>query len=113
MKFAWYFAPVIVTAMLITLSTAVFASLASKTWPGSDEAKQLVKETILIGMMASPYAIGWTMNEQLLEHYRESREAGITGHEITLTAASMNWDHLTQAAQGINGEIRYPIVSLS
>lgn len=43
-------------------------------------------------MMASPYGTGWTKNEQLLEYYRESREGGITGHEITLPAASMNWD---------------------
>jgi membrane dipeptidase len=73
-----------------------FASLAAKIWPTSDKAKQFVKDTIVIGMMASPYGTGWTKNEQLLEYYRESREAGITGHEMTLTAASQNWDVLLQ-----------------
>ena len=57
---------------------------------------KFVKDTIVIGMMASPYGTGWTKNEQLLEYYRESRDAGITGHEVTLTAASMNWDDLMQ-----------------
>lgn len=76
--------------------TPLFASLASKKWPASEEAKKFVKETIVIGMLASPYGTGWTKNEQLLEYFRESREAGITGHEMTLTAASMNWDNLMQ-----------------
>ena len=83
-----------ITVLLIVFSNTAFASLASKKWPASDKAKQFVKDNIVIGMMASPYGTGWTKNEQLLEYYRESREAGVTGHEITLTAASMNWDAL-------------------
>ncbi|ADN75336.1 peptidase M19 renal dipeptidase [Ferrimonas balearica DSM 9799] len=70
------------------------ASLEAKRWPASDKAKAFVKETIVLGMMASPYGTGWTENSQLLEYYRESRAAGITGHEITRTAASQNWDEL-------------------
>jgi membrane dipeptidase len=77
-------------------STSVHASLAAKKWPATQAAKDFVKETIVIGMMASPYGTGWTKNEQLLKYYQESRDAGITGHEITLTAASMNWDDLMQ-----------------
>ncbi|MGB6289313.1 MAG: membrane dipeptidase [Desulfobulbales bacterium] len=80
----------------ILAATPVLASLESKKWPASDKAKQFVKDTIVIGMMASPYGTGWTKNEQLLEYYRESRDAGITGHELTLTAASMNWDDLME-----------------
>jgi len=86
----------LITVLLVASSTSAFASLASKTWPASDKAKQFVKDTIVIGMMASPYGTGWTKNEQLLEYYRESRDAGITGHELTLTAASHNWDVLMQ-----------------
>ena len=82
-------------ALFIVVGTA-HASVESKTWPASDKAEQFVKDTIVIGMMASPYGTGWTKNEQLLEYYRESREAGITGHEITLTAASQNFDVLLQ-----------------
>ena len=78
------------------ISSISFASLASKNWPASDKAKQFVKDTIVIGMMASPYGTGWTKNEQLLKYYRESRGAGITGHEMTLTAASQNFDVLLQ-----------------
>ena len=36
--------------------------------------------------------------EQLLTCFQEARDAGITGHEMTLTAASMNWDNLPAAA---------------
>ena len=85
------------TIMVVLMIAGVsHASLKSKTWPASDKAKQFVKETIVIGMMASPYGTGWTKNEQLLEYYRESRDTGITGHEVTLTAASQNWDVLMQ-----------------
>ena len=88
--------PVITTLTLLALSTPAFASLAAKTWPASDEAKQFVKDTIVIGMLASPFGTGWTKNEQLLTYFQEARDAGITGHEMTLTAASMNWDNLLQ-----------------
>ncbi|WP_439108145.1 hypothetical protein [Congregibacter sp.] len=41
------------------LSTAN-ASLDAKFWPASDKAAQFVKDTVVIGMLASPYGIGWT-----------------------------------------------------
>ena len=81
---------------ILALANPSFASLAAKTWPASDEAKEFVKDTIVIGMLASPYGTGWTKNEQLLTYFQEARNAGITGHEMTLTAASMNWDNLMQ-----------------
>jgi membrane dipeptidase len=88
--------PVAAALTILALSTSAFASLAAKTWPASDEARQFVKDTIVIGMLASPHGTGWTDNEQLLTYFQEARDAGITGHEMTLTAASMNWDNLMQ-----------------
>ena len=35
-------------------STPGLASVESKTWEASEEAKQFVKDTIVIGMLASP-----------------------------------------------------------
>jgi membrane dipeptidase len=84
-----------VSTLLVATNTAN-ASLVAKHWPASDEARQFVKDTIVIGMLASPYGTGWTKNEQLLTYFQEARDAGITGHEMTLTAASMNWDNLMQ-----------------
>ncbi|MBE9563861.1 MAG: membrane dipeptidase, partial [Proteobacteria bacterium] len=86
----------ILLALTIAMSVAStgHASLAAKHWPASDKAKQFVKDTIVIGMLASPYGTGWSKNEQLLTYFKEAREAGITGHEMTLPAASMNWDAL-------------------
>ena len=48
----------------------------------------------MIGFLASPYGAGWTKNQELLDYFEESRAAGITGHDMTLTAASMNFDDL-------------------
>jgi membrane dipeptidase len=70
------------------------ASDNSKTWPASDEARQFVKDTIVLGMLASPYGTGWTENKQLLDYFALARENGITGHEMTLTAASMTYNDL-------------------
>ena len=44
----------IVSLILMLPHATATASLASKTWPASDEARQFVKDTIVIGMMASP-----------------------------------------------------------
>ena len=95
---------------LTLLTMALFsgighASLNSKTWPASDKARQFVKDTIVIGMMASPYGTGWSSNEQLLQYYQEARDAGITGHEITLTAltrcaCSSRYGKVQQKASG-------------
>jgi membrane dipeptidase len=86
-------------ACLTTAAPSAWASLAAKHWPASQEAQQFVRDTIVIGMLASPYGTGWTSNEQLLDYFAEARNAGITGHEMTLTAASMNWDDLMQQHQ--------------
>ncbi|WP_299351563.1 membrane dipeptidase [uncultured Shimia sp.] len=81
-------------ALTAALAGIAFASDNSKTWPASDEAKQFVKDTIVIGMLASPYGTGWTENKQLLDYFALARENGITGHEMTLTAASMTFNDL-------------------
>ena len=82
-------------ALLLTVSTS-HASVESKTWEASEEAKQFVKDTIVIGMLASPYGTGWTKYKQMQDYFALSRESGITGHEMTLTAASMNFDDLLE-----------------
>ena len=96
MKLSMRIIPLVAVVTILALSTAAFASLTAKTWPATDDAKQFVKDTIVIGMLASPYGTGWTKNEQLMTYFQEARNAGITGHEMTLTAASMNWDNLMQ-----------------
>jgi len=85
------FIGIIVSIMFASSSQA---SLEGKVWPASDKAKQFVKDSIVIGFLASPYGAGWTSNKQLLDYFEESRQAGITGHAMTLTAASMNFDDL-------------------
>jgi len=78
------------------LATASIASDESKTWDASDEAKQFVKETIVLGMLASPYGTGWTDYDQLHTYFERARENGITGHEMTLAAADMSFETLLE-----------------
>ena len=68
------------------------ASMESKTWPASEKAKKFVKDTIVIGFFASPHGIGWTKDEHLHNYLEDSREAGITGHSMTLTAVGHTFD---------------------
>ncbi|WP_104028204.1 dipeptidase [Vibrio jasicida] len=71
---------------------STYASVESKTWPASDKAKAFVQDTIVIGMLASPYGAGWTDDQQLLDYFQLARDNGITGHEYTITAADHNFD---------------------
>jgi membrane dipeptidase len=71
---------------------STYASVESKTWSASDKAKAFVQDTIVIGMLASPYGAGWTDDQQLLDYFQLARDNGITGHEYTITAADHNFD---------------------
>ncbi len=82
--------------LLVLLAGTTHASVESKTWPASEKAKQFVKDTIVIGMLASPYGTGWTDYAQLHDYFALARENGITGHEMTLAAADMNFDVLLE-----------------
>ncbi|MEM7461485.1 MAG: membrane dipeptidase [Pseudomonadota bacterium] len=88
----------ILTLIVIVIlnASAVTASEESKTWPASDKAKQFVKDTIVLGMLASPYGTGWTENKQLHTYFARARENGITGHEMTLAAADMSFETLLE-----------------
>lgn len=83
----------------LLLPPASFASEESKTWPASDKAKQFVKETIVIGFFASPHGTGWTKPKHLHDYTQRSRDAGITGHDMTLAAGSYTWDQYLNELQ--------------
>ena len=92
MKHILQLSSLIVAAILLAVSAPAMASLESKTWPASGKAKQFVKDTVVIGFFASPFGTGWTKAEHLHEYTQRSREAGITGHDMTLAAGSYTWD---------------------
>ena len=75
------------------LVTILHAGEESKTWPASDKAKQFVKETVVIGFFASPWGTGWTKDEHLHDYLERSRDAGITGHDMTLAAGAYTFDN--------------------
>lgn len=78
--------------LTVCFSGTSLASEESKSWDASPEAKQFVQDTVVIGMLASPYGTGWTKYEQLHTYFERARENGITGHEMTLAAADMTWE---------------------
>ena len=82
-------------ACLFSVSVS-YASIESKTWPASNKAQQFVKDTIVIGMLASPYGTGWTDYQELNDYFALARKNGITGHEVTLTAAGMTFEDLLE-----------------
>lgn len=88
----------LVSAFLLgtAIATAAPASEESKTWKASDEATKFVRDTIVIGMLASPYGTGWTEYDQLHTYFGRARENGITGHEMTLAAADMTFETLLE-----------------
>ena len=55
-----------------------------------------MQDTIVLGMLASPYGTGWTEDEQLHTYFQRARDNGITGHEMTLAAADMSFDTLLE-----------------
>lgn len=80
-------------ALAITaLGSTARAGEESKTWPASDKAKQFVQDTIVIGFFASPWGTGWTKDEHLHNYLKRSRDAGITGHDMTLAAGGYTFD---------------------
>lgn len=82
--------------LFVGSTVPVWASEDGKTWDASDEAKQFVQDTIVLGMLASPYGTGWTEYEQLHLCFDRARESGITGHEMTLAAADMSFETLLE-----------------
>jgi hypothetical protein len=51
---------ILVTVALLAAALTAQASIETKTWPASDEAQQLVKDTIVVGFFATPWMAGWT-----------------------------------------------------
>ncbi|MCP4898466.1 MAG: dipeptidase [bacterium] len=85
---------VLALALLATsFGSSGFAGEESKTWPASEKAQQFVKDTIVVGFFASPGGAGWTEDAHLHDYLQRSRDAGITGHSMTLAAASHTFEN--------------------
>lgn len=69
----------ILLGLFVISTTPALASEESKTWDASDEAKQFVQDTIVLGMLASPYGTGWTEYEQLHTYFTAHEAAGLPG----------------------------------
>jgi membrane dipeptidase len=69
------------------------ASEETRSWPASEEAKQFVRDTIVVGFFASPWGTGWTEDAHLHDYLARARDAGITGHSMTLGAGTHTWEN--------------------
>ena len=81
-----------ITMGIVLVAGTVQGGEESKTWPASDKARQFVKDNIVIGFFASPWGTGWTEDKHLHDYLQRSRDAGITGHDMTLAAGSYTFD---------------------
>ena len=91
---------VIGLALLITgQSVDIPESEESKTWPASEQAKEFVKENIVIDFFASPYGVGWNKPEHLHDYIGRAMETGVTGVSATLAATYFTWDQFLQEQQ--------------
>ncbi|RLA38610.1 MAG: dipeptidase [Gammaproteobacteria bacterium] len=59
-------------------------SIESKSWEASNQAKQFVKNNIVLDFIAGPWGLGWLEEPQLHEYFGRAIETGITGASITL-----------------------------
>lgn len=89
----------LITLLALLFPGSILASVESKTWDASDKAKQFVKDTVVIGFFASPFGTGWTKPKHLHEYTQRSRDAGITGHSMTIAAGSYTWDQYMNELQ--------------
>ncbi|MBD3856753.1 MAG: dipeptidase, partial [Acidobacteria bacterium] len=76
--------PLVLAILATIFGSFTFAGEESKTWPASEKAKQFVEDSIVIGFLASPWGAGWTEDAHLHDYLQRSRDAGITGHSMTL-----------------------------
>ncbi len=86
MKNLKFIVPILIIGFIITAFMSP-PSEESKTWKATDKAKEFVKETIVLGFFATSY----TEDKHLHDYLNRSRAAGITGHSMTLAAASPTW----------------------
>jgi len=85
---------------LLTTAAAIIAIMAGicqaseegKTWPASDNAKQFVKDTIIVEFYAPPFGVGWDDPAQMHTYMERAIDAGITAVSITLAPTYFTWD---------------------
>ena len=76
----------IAIALSIAVSASALASVESRTWDASPEAKKFVKDNIQIDFYASPYGIGWTEEKQVVDYVKRAHKTGISGASSTVSA---------------------------
>ena len=74
-------------------------SIESKEWSASNEAKEFVKQSIVLDFFASPFGTGWTKPAELLDYLARARAAGVTGHSMTIAQADDNWETFLKSHQ--------------
>jgi len=82
-------------AVTTALQPRLRMSDESKTWPASDKAMALVKDSIVVDFFASPYGVGWNKPEHLHNYIDRAMEAGITGTSATLAATYYTWEQFS------------------
>ncbi|WP_117232838.1 dipeptidase [Vibrio maerlii] len=73
---------------IASASSSVIASVETKDWyeDASPEAKQYVKDNIVLDFYASPFGTGWDKDSEVAQYINLAHDRGVTGASITLGA---------------------------
>ncbi|CAM4221960.1 dipeptidase [Vibrio neonatus] len=102
---------------IASLSATAVASIETKDWYGyaSPEAKQFVKDNIVLDFYASPAGTGFSKDSEVAQYIDLAHERGITGASVTIAAPNtpnmlaFKSEHgkWTKASSAANTPIRY------
>lgn len=79
---------IFLATIIASLSTTAAASIETKDWYefASPEAKEFVKDNLVLDFYASPSAVGFTADSEVAQYIDLAHERGVTGASVTIAA---------------------------
>ncbi|GLR74102.1 dipeptidase [Aliivibrio sifiae] len=79
---------ILLATVIASLSTTAAASIETKDWYefASPEAKEFVKDNLVLDFYASPSAVGFTSDSEVAQYIDLAHERGVTGASVTIAA---------------------------
>jgi membrane dipeptidase len=79
---------IFLATIIASLSTTAAASIETKDWYefASPEAKEFVKDNLVLDFYASPSAVGFTADSEVAQYIDLAHKRGVTGASVTIAA---------------------------
>lgn len=79
---------IFLATIIASLSTTAAASIETKDWYefASPQAKEFVKDNLVLDFYASPSAVGFTADSEVAQYIDLAHERGVTGASVTIAA---------------------------